>query len=471
VLTIGASAPRAGDRDSGFTTIARGLSLESPLATAWDGRPVPRAFISWTWLPDGAGLRVRLRPNVRYHDGTILTAPIAADFLRKNLVGNALSSSITSIEPDGDIEILFRTARPEGFLLAELATVEFSLPGKPRVGTGPFRYVADGPPIVLEAFDSYHAGRPAIDRVEIIPYQTQRAAWAAMMRGEINMLHQVSRDAVDFVEAESTIQTHTFLRAYSVGLVFNLRHPVLKSSEVRRALNAAVDRQRIVEIAMRRRAVVLESPVWPSHWAYSSSQPTFGFDPDLARLKLDAAGVTERTNPEPGRMPSRFQFTCLVVAEDQALERIAILLQKQLADVGVDMELLPVRFQELGRRLRDGQFDVALTNLVGSRSLHWLYLLWHSPQTGVPAYLNSGYSFADAALDRLRASISDDEVRGAVADLQRAFFDDPPGVFLAWTETTRALSRGFSVPNEGARDILGTIGHWRPASPEQRARR
>jgi ABC-type transport system substrate-binding protein len=222
---------------------------------------------------------------------------------------------------------------------------------------------------------------------------------------------------------------------------------------------------------MRKRAVALESPVWPFHWAYSSIQPSIAFNPEAARLKFDAIGLVDNRRRTPGRMPSRFHFTCLIVAEDQSLERIALLLQKQLADVGVDMELVPLPLQELSARLATGQFEAALTNLIGSRSLNWLYKFWHSPEPGGQIFLNTGYSSADQELDRLRSSVSDDDVRAAIGDLQRVFFEDPPAVFLAWTETTRALSRSFSVPDQWARDILGTIGHWRPASPEQRARR
>jgi hypothetical protein len=60
--------------------------------------------------------------------------------------------------------------------------------------------------------------------------------------------------------------------------------------------------------------------------------------------------------------------------------------------------------------------------------------------------------------------VKDDEVRAAVADVQRAFYDDPPAVFLDWTQASRALTSDIIVPNEAGRDIWGTIQLWRPAS-------
>jgi hypothetical protein len=46
-------------------------------------------------------------------------------------------------------------------------------------------------------------GPPSIDRLELRVFPTVRAAWAAMMRDEIDVLFEVGREAVEFVEAES----------------------------------------------------------------------------------------------------------------------------------------------------------------------------------------------------------------------------------------------------------------------------
>ena len=59
-----------------------------------------------------------------------------------------------------------------------------------------------------------------------------------------------------------------------------------------------------------------------------------------------------------------------------------------------------------------------------------------------------GYTAADAALERLRRSTSDQETRAAVNDLQTIFRDDPPAVFLMWPTVVRAVSTRFQVPGE-----------------------
>ena len=134
-----------------------------------------------------------------------------------------------------------------------------------------------------------------------------------MMRGDIDVLQDVGRDTVDFVEAESSVQVYRFLRPYYYPLVFNVRNPTLKSKEVRQALSQAVDRQTIVTKAMHGRGRVADGPIWPFHWAHSEAQRKYPYNPEAARLRLEAAGLTVNRNPQPGRMPSRLRFTCLLV--------------------------------------------------------------------------------------------------------------------------------------------------------------
>ena len=53
---------------------------------------------------------------------------------------------------------------------------------------------------VLNCFPRYYRGRPALARITVTNYPTQRNAWTALMRDDIDMLYEVSRDAAGFVE-------------------------------------------------------------------------------------------------------------------------------------------------------------------------------------------------------------------------------------------------------------------------------
>jgi hypothetical protein len=91
--------------------------------------------------------------------------------------------------------------------------------------------------------------------------------------------------------------------------------------------------------------------------------------------------------------------------------------------------------------------------------LNWSYWFWHSPGESAP-WIRSGYTAADAALDRVRHARGQDDFRAAVGEFQRVLIDDPPAVFLAWRETSRALRRRFVIPSESDRDVFTLLPQW-----------
>ena len=423
-----------------------------------DGRQAERLVTRWAWDETQTKLTLTLRTDVYFHDGTHLTPELAAKALRAAAVRSFPSAKIKEIAPLGADAVTIALSEPNSFLLQDLSLTSLTLPGKKNVGTGPFQVESEPTPSqwVLKAFPKHYRGAPGLAQIDLFVYPTQRNAWAALMRGEVDMLHEVSRDAAEFVEAESTVNTYSFVRPYYIPLVFGTRHPVLKRAEVRIAINEALDRAAIVKDGMRGRGSVAEGPIWPPHWAFAGAGQGFVFDPKSARARLDAAGLPVKT--EADGTPMRFSFSCLMLANDTRFDRIAAAVQKQLADVGIDMQLVPVPQDQLETRLAEGDFDALIFEFAG-RSLAWSYMFWKSGQ----GPLNTGYVAADPVLDRMRRARSDDEVKAAVAELGRVFHLNPPAAFLVWQETSRAVSTGFDLASEKNRDIFTNISQWRRA--------
>ena len=338
---------------------------------------------------------------------------------------------------------------------------------KDTIGTGAYKVVSTTDTgASLVAFPQYFRGKPALAGIDVINYPTQRNAWTAMMRGDLDMLYEVSRDSAEFVQAETRVRSYPFSRSYYIPLVFNMRHPILGKAEVRRAINEALDRHALVQDGLRGQGSVADGPLWPKHWAYKPTAHPYLFNSLAAGKRLDAAGFKPRHSAKLG-VPLRFAFKCLVFGNDPRFERLAVVAQKQLADIGIDMQLEALPLNALMARTRTGDFDAFLIEMSG-RSLSRLYDFWRSQG---PALNNSGYHGADAVLDRLRAARTDDDTRAAVVDLQRVLHDDPPAVFIAWQQMIRAVSADFDVAAEPDRDILSNVWMWRRAVPQAKASR
>ncbi len=476
-LAIGYADSRSTDLpDAGIATLVSLLANERLVTLGRNGRAEPKLAARWAWSTDGLTWRFFLRPNLKFHDGSRVTASVVAAVLNQFLAQGTTSPTglspgardIQQVEAVSDREFIIRLRRPSTLFLEAIAFIPIT--SDPSLGmnehshgTGAFQLVehrAGG--ATLEAFKDYHDGRPTIDQVDIRLYPNARNAWGALMRGEIDSLYEVPPEAQDFIEHSSLTQIKSFTRPYVYTLAFSMRHPQLRKTRVRTALNLAVNRADLLTIALHGRGLPAADHVWPQHWAYNHAAPRPSFSPTEAGEILDAEGLVVSTAPGQ-RTPTRFSFTCLLLAGDTRFERMGLMLQRELNEIGVDMQLEALPLQQLAPRLQSGRFDAFLFELVSGHGFDWVYWFWHSTLT--PRWMTTGYTAADGALDRIRGALTDADMRVAVRDLQQIFREDPPAIFLCWSQTARAVSTRFNVPSVVERDIVSTLPRWQLARP------
>ena len=152
-----------------------------------------------------------------------------------------------------------------------------------------------------------------------------------------------------------------------------------------------------------------DGPIWPLHWAFRPPEARYGFAPERAAERLERAGFRLRAPASADAPRSRFTIRCLFWSEDAQYERIALMIERQLFDIGIDVTLEPVTLQQLRTRVAEGDFDTFLIRTNASRALDITYRFWRS--AGEAPMQRSGYTGADELLDALQRSTSDEEVR------------------------------------------------------------
>jgi peptide/nickel transport system substrate-binding protein len=458
-LRLGISQVSATNPGTGLRQLTSLLTQESLARAIDDGRVQPSLAEGWTPKPDGRSLVVKLRPKIRFHDGSPLDAEAVARILPDSLKGfmGPFFADVEKIRATGTdtVEITFR--RPSPFLLETLES-PIQRPGTPPIGTGPY-IGAPGSMTAFAANSGYYLGKPAIEHIDVTTYPTVRAAWAEMLRDRIDMLWEVGPDAVDSMTSSTAVATFPYTRRYQFVLAFNPAAKAVRSKDVRVGLNAAIDRDRLVKNALNGHGVASVGMVWPQHWALQDNRPKPAFDPKAA---------TEALNRARAKPNGRIQLTCLI-SPDALTERVALEVKRQLEGAGVDMAVEELTQEQLLERLGKQDYDATLIEFISGPTLFRPYLVWHSD--GPFNWGHFGGLKIDKALDAVRLSGSDTDYRAAVASLNQIFVEDPPAVFLAWQERARAVSRRFSVPSEPGRDILGTLRLWKPAADTRQASR
>ncbi len=422
---------------------------------AEDGRLVPQLADSLTPSSDGRTLTIKLKSNVKFHDGSQLDASTVAAVLATSLKAfmGPVYSDIEGIEAQGADHVAIHLKQPS-LLLAEALEAPLQRSGASAIGTGPFK-VVPGSTTDLESNKDYYLGRPTIDMIHVQPYPNVRAAWADLLRDQLDMLYEVGPDAVDSMKGSNRASLFTFTRRFQHVIVFN---PAAKqlTPTVRQALSYAVDRAGIVKVGLRSYGVASDGPIWPKYWAVSENLRGFQYDPRRAVQLL-------------GRSTSNTQFTCLV-APDSIDETIALEVKRQLAAIGVQMDVRGVSREEIFKRAAVGDYEAAAVERVSGPTAFRPYLVWHS---------NAPFNFGkwgsptlDAALDRVKQAPDEAAMRAAVLSLHQAFMEDPPALFLAWSVRARAVSNRFVIPPmEAGRDVLATLRLWRPATDNRNASR
>jgi peptide/nickel transport system substrate-binding protein len=320
----------------------------------------------------------------------------------------------------------------------------------------------------MRSVPTYYRGRPVIDRLVWKAYPAVRTAWAAMMRGEIDFLYEVSPDTLEFIEPETSVHVFPFLRNYVYAVGLNSARDPFKEWRIRRALNYAIDRKLLIDQALKGHGRPANGPAWPLHWAYDQSVPPYSYDPSRATALLDDAHVPKISDKvEAGTVPARFHFTCLLPQNFELWERMALLVQRNLSEIGVDMQLESVPFSAFNERIAARNFDAVIVELVVGSRANRPYVFWHSQgQLNAWGFKNP---LIDRDLDGIRRAPSDTAYRDAFREFQIDSLDSAPAIFLALGETARAVSKRFDVIAPAGGDIAPTIADWRLAENTTRA--
>ncbi|MEP7310017.1 MAG: ABC transporter substrate-binding protein [Acidobacteriota bacterium] len=452
-LRIGFGLVAGGSSDFGIGQAARMIAFDELVSVAGDGRARPSLAESWSTSTDGLTFRVRLRPSVTFDDGKAVDAEAVCAVLRAGLpeaMGPAFDD-IAEIRATSDLDVEFRLRRRSTFVLEALASVAIADPTSKESGTGPFSVQSRrNAGVEMRANPGYFGGKPAMDRVILEPYDSVRSAWADMLRGQVDMLYEVGVDALDSFEASNEVNIFTRQRAYADLLLLNVQAPTLRDPGFRRLLNAAIDRRALIDDVLRGHGTPAEGPVSPRHWAYTADLPPFQYQPPASRRD---------------RSPRRLT----VLFSEPSLERLAIAMQRQMQAAGIELTLEPVSADDFIARVRSGLFEAALADYLLGPNLVRPYQYWHS--NGAFNFGHYHNQAVDDALDQIRRAPDDDVYKAGVAAFWRAIVDDPPAVFLAWSERARAVSTRFAVPTEPDTDLLNTLHLWKPVSESQRRAR
>lgn len=312
---------------------------------------------------DGLSWKVKLRDDVKWHDGTPFTAEdvkftlellVDPNFRSWRKTGHELVRELTVVSPT---ELTWKMEKPfapyPSILASTFITPKHILGAEADkntaaynnapIGTGPFKWKerVAGDYILLEANADYFADGPHVERVIYKYIPDLNVMYTQFKTGDIDVvgLQWITPDHYDeakalegkvvTVDPASTVESFTF----------NMERPQFKDPAVREALYHAIDKQSIIDALYYGLPTPTESYMPQQSIYYNPDLPKHEYSMEKAKQLLDDAGWAPGADGIRAKDGVKLAFTCSTTAGNHIREQVQQYMQQSFKDLGVEMTI------------------------------------------------------------------------------------------------------------------------------------
>ncbi|RJT51004.1 ABC transporter substrate-binding protein [Rahnella variigena] len=434
----------------------------------WDsqGKLVPGLAESWTVSPDGKTYTIKLRHDLKFSDGSPLTAEDVAftltvlydpkydgdtDITLAHITGGdeykqGKADSISGLKVIDPLTLQVTTTQPGATTLQKIGGPVLSkayygkgytrgnldylrtLHGKP-LGNGPYVYdkYIPGQEIRFHANANYYRGVPPTPRF-IYRVTNPSTNFQLFQTGDTDYDAFTSRpDDIEQLKMLGFANINLYGSSDYSKIEFNVRRPALQDVKVRQALIYGLDRQKLIDVVYQGYGSVAIEPIAPISWAYNTDGVNpYKFDPAQANKLLDEAGWKAGSDGIRVKDGKRLELTLLVSKKvlNDALIPIA---KENYQKIGVLLKPQVVDFNALMSQRKAGNYDLASFSTSTLNDPHdgvWDYYSTESTESG---YNNPE---VDKLINEGNATLDIEKRKPIYHELYKVLANDPPVILL-----------------------------------------
>jgi peptide/nickel transport system substrate-binding protein len=290
------------------------------------------------------------------------------------------------------------------------------------IGTGSMRFVEmiPGDRVILERYEGYHGVVARAPRIVFRTMPEEGARSIALETGEIDFDPEVAPPNVARVVANPNLRLHSWPSIFTEFVMFNCKRPPFDNVLVRQAIAHVIDRETIIQIGVEGHGRSVETVLPIGVLGHTTDYQRYPRDPARGRELLARAGY-----------PNGFNTVILVSGDLRT--RKAVLVQANLAEIGIRAEIRTVEHAALMEAYGTGNYDISLSswgNGTGDPEGS-LYVVFYSAQQGVAG--NRAW-FEDPQVDywllRGRATLVESERAHAYSQATKLIMEQVPWVPL-----------------------------------------
>ncbi|MFC1891301.1 ABC transporter substrate-binding protein [Thermodesulfobacteriota bacterium] len=307
------------------------------------GKLIPMLATSWELTPDQSRYILKLRRDVKFHDGTAFNAQAVKWNLDKWLESKSpIFEDVASIDIIDEDTVQINLSKWNNQMLYNIdngstymiSPTAFEKNGEDwanynPVGTGPFKLVEFKRKVILkfEKFkDYYKEGLPLLDGLQFSQIVDPMTAMASLKRGELDAWMSVDPISASELVKEGKWQIDT-ANGPGFFLTYNSVDPEspFYKQEVREALEYAIDRDRIAELSGRGFRKGVRTIIYGLDYKKAGTTPR-EYNPDKAKQLLKEAGY-----------PNGFKLKLFFQSPNERDSAVAF--QGYLKEVGIEAKL------------------------------------------------------------------------------------------------------------------------------------
>jgi peptide/nickel transport system substrate-binding protein len=340
---------------------------------------VPQLALGYDTAPDGLSVTIKLRPNVKFHDGEQFNADAAKYSLDRHMTMSGSFrkpelAAVDHVEAVDPLTIKIALKTPFAPLIAQL-TDRSGMMVSPKaakeagdkfglhpVCAGPYKFVERVPQdrIVGEKFaDYWNKDNVHIDRVVYLPISDDTVRLANLKSGGLDLIERALATDIKDIRADPKLKLATALGLGYMGIDINIgsgeraKNPLGKSAAVRQALDAAIDREAVNQVVFNGEFVPGNQWVSPENSYYQQAFPVPKRDVAKAKALLKEAGVAT---------PFDVDFMVPKGAEPQA---VAEVVQAMAGEIGINMKIRVTEFATSLKQAEAGEYEAYLLGWSG----------------------------------------------------------------------------------------------------------
>ena len=333
----------------------------------------PGVAKDWKVSEDGKTWTFYLEDGHKFSDGTAVDAEAVKTSFERSLEINqgpaGVFSMVSEIRVDDPMTVTFILSETFPPFLSTLAA-NYGNIVNPKVlehdengdlgqnylasntmGSGPYKLTEwkAGDSLKLE-LNEHSTVKPAIETVLFKIVGDPSVQRMQLEKGEIDIAEGIPVDQIDTVKSLDNVevlQSPSLLVDY-VYINNGKGNPALKDVKVRQALNYAIDYDSLISGVQQGYATQMQGPIPDGLWGHDKSVKQYNYDVEKAKALLAEAGE------------ENLEIDLLYSDNKSWWETEALMLQANLAEIGVKLNLNKIAYATSREMLDKGEFDLAL---------------------------------------------------------------------------------------------------------------